>query len=118
MEIQDRTFRFGVNATKFSIRLFKRQELQPLLRQLLRSSTSIGANMEEADGAVSKKEFIHKVTISFKEAKETRYWLRIIKEAELLNNQVNLDELNILLKEAEEISSILGAILKKAKTNN
>jgi four helix bundle protein len=118
MEIQDRTFKFGVNATKFSIRLFKRPELQPLLRQLLRSSTSIGANMEEADGAVSKKEFIHKASISFKEAKETRYWLRIMTKAELLNNQADLDELNILLKEAEEISSILGAILKKAKANN
>ena len=118
MEIQDRTFRFGVNTTKFCIRLFRRQELQPILRQLLRSGTSIGANMEEADGAVSKKEFIHKASISFKEAKETKYWLRIMKEAELLNDQADLAALSVLLKEAEEIASILGAIIKKAKANN
>ncbi len=115
MEIQDRTFKFGVNITKFSIALYKRIELQILLKQLLRSGTSIGANMEEADAAVSKKDFIHKICISFKEAKETKYWLRMIKEADLLNIQANIDELNSLLREAEEIANILGAILKKAK---
>jgi four helix bundle protein len=115
MEIQDRTFKFGVNITKFTSGLYKRTELQVLLKQLLRAGTSIGANLEEADGAVSKKEFVNKVAISFKEAKETKYWLRIIKEAELLNHSANLDKLNNLLKEATEIANILGAILKKAR---
>ncbi|MFA6170300.1 MAG: four helix bundle protein [Candidatus Margulisiibacteriota bacterium] len=115
MEIQDRTFKLGVKIAEFAIALYKKQELQVLLKQLLRSGTSIGANMEEADGAVSKKDFINKVSISFKEAKETRYWLRILQEAELLKNQENLNKLLNLLKETEEIANVLGAILKKAK---
>ena len=81
----------------------------------MRSGTSVGANMEEADGASSKKDFIHKVSIAYKEIKETVYWFKIIKQAELLSREETLNELGYLFREGEEIRNILCAILKKSR---
>ena len=74
-----------------------------LAKQLIRSGTSIGANMEEADGASSKNDFINKVTIARKEARETVYWLQLIKKAELVHHKDNLLQLDDLINEAGEI---------------
>jgi four helix bundle protein len=86
-----------------------------LVKQLIRSGVSIGANMEEADGASSKADFINKVTIARKEARETHYWLQLIKKAELIHHEANLEELAKLIAEAEELKRILSAIINKAK---
>ena len=116
-KIQKRTLRFAIKVTKFVFKLSRNYAMRILLDQLLRSGTSVGANMEEADSAVSKKDFINKVSISKKEARETRYWLIILKEAELLDNEDNKRELESLLGEIGELIKIIGAIHSKAKAN-
>ena len=80
-------------------------------RQLIRSGTSIGANIEEAQGASSRKDFINKMNISKKEARETRYWLKLINDAQLINNNMSG-----LLEEINEIINILTAIVKTSES--
>jgi len=84
-----------------------------LSRQILKSGTSIGANVQEAQAAQSKKDFISKMSISLKEAREILYWLKLL-EASLL---VSFDY-NKLKSEIHEIIRILTAIIKTAKKNN
>ncbi len=97
------------------IELYKQMQNQKeyvLSKQLLRSGTSIGANIEEAVAAISKREFIAKMSISAKEARETNYWLRLIKHSRL----VNIDVAEILLK-SEELTRILTSIIKTSQNN-
>jgi four helix bundle protein len=86
------------------------------LIQILKSGTSTGANTEEAIGASSKKDFIHKLEIAYREARETRYWLRLLNESKLLEEKLA----NSFTKDREEIIKILTAILNstKSKTNS
>jgi four helix bundle protein len=79
-------------------------------KQLLRSGTSIGANVEEATAAQSKKDFIAKMSISLKEARETNYWLRLLKRTGYIKK---VD----LIFESEEIMNILGAIIRTSRKN-
>jgi four helix bundle protein len=72
-DIRDRTFRFGVQIVKMSNRLPRTAAGFELTKQIIRSGTSIGANVEEADAGESKKDFVHKLSIVLKEAQETRY---------------------------------------------
>ena len=113
IDIQKRTFCFGVRIVKFVDKLPRTLSGHELGRQVLRSGTSIGANMEEANGAESKEDFIHKVSIAYKEARETRMWLAMIREALLPNNA----EVVALHKECDELVRILFAILKTSRSN-
>lgn len=115
MQIQDRALEFGVGILKFADKLPKAVGGAVLAKQLIRAGTSIGANMEEADGAASKKDFINKVMIARKEARETHYWLRLIQKAELIHNDNNIQELERLINEAHELMKILSSIVNKAK---
>jgi len=81
-----------------------------LSKPLLRSGSSIGANIEEASAAQSKKDFINKMAISSKEARETKYWLRLIQESRIVNCDVE-----IYIKEIDEIIRILTSIVKTSK---
>jgi len=81
--------------------------------QLIRSGTSIGANLEEAQAGQSKADFIHKNMIALKEARETHYWLRLLIAAEILPKS----QIESLTLESEEIMKIIGAIVTKAKMN-
>ncbi|ADR21705.1 four helix bundle protein [Marivirga tractuosa] len=81
-----------------------------LSKQLLRSGTSIGANIEEAMAGFSKKDFTHKMSISSKEARETKYWLRLIKHSQVV--QIEVDE---LLTKNEELIRILTSIVKTSQ---
>ena len=85
-----------------------------LVRQLLRSATSIGANAEEAQAGQSRADFISKNAICLKEARETRYWLRLIRAAEVSGDQ----DLPALEQEALELMRIFGSILTTAKRND
>lgn len=80
-------------------------------KQFLRAATSVGANIEEAQAAQSRKDFIHKYSIAQKEARETRYWLRVMLRSDLLAE----DQTRPLLDEAGEIYAIITAILKSSK---
>ena len=83
-------------------------------KQLLRSGTSIGANIEEANQAESKSDFIHKLSISNKEAFETHYWLRILRDT----NYINSESANTLLLLCEELLKMLTASIKSSKQNH
>ena len=115
MEIQDRSLGFAVKILKFAEKMPKSLASGVLAKQLIRSATSIGANMEEADGASSKNDFINKVTIARKEARETRYWLRLIQMGDLMHNRDNIVLLNDLIQESFELMKVLSSIINKAK---
>ena len=82
-------------------------------RQLLRSGTSIGANVEEATAAQIKKDFISKMSIASKEARETRYWLRLLKDSNICS-RINYTE---AINESDELIKILTAIVKTSQKN-
>lgn len=77
-----------------------------LSKQLLRSGTSIGANIEESIGGQSDKYFLHNINISYKEARETKYWIKLLKET----NYISKLEADLLLNDADEICRIIGKI--------
>ena len=83
-------------------------------KQLLRSGTSIGANVTEADQAQSKADFISKMGIANKEAHETRYWLRLLYHT----NYLNEEEYTSILNDCQELIRILQSIIKSTKNNN
>ncbi len=104
--LRERLLRFARRVLQICKSLPKIQECEGIRRQLADAGTSIGANFEEADGALTKKDFVNKVGISRKEAKETRYWLKSIDGIFLKEGCLAAD-----IKESEEIISILSAIL-------
>ena len=82
-----------------------------LLKQLLRSATSIGANISEANGAISRADFSSKMPIAYKEALETKYWLSLLKDTEY----ITVEMYNSLFKDIDEISKMLFSILKTTR---
>ncbi len=114
LKITDRTFKFAVRI----IKLVQYLEEQPgvsrtLSNQLVRSGTSIGANTEEAQGAQSKADFISKMSIALKEARETLYWLKLFRATKLCSEH----QLHDIINESNELVSILVTIVKKSKTS-
>lgn len=109
-DLLQRFFDFAVRVIKLSRDLSNTTEMKVVKNQLIRAVTSIGANYEEAQAGSSKSDFINKVNISLKEARETNYWLRLIKEVE--NTNLEIEE---IIQESKEIKNILGAIVKKAR---
>lgn len=103
--------KFAVRIVKCSRFIKKEHQEYSLADQILRSGTSIGANLYEAKFAQSRADFISKLSISLKEASETKFWLKILYETELLNDKVYYS----LNMDVKEILSILVTILKKMK---
>ena len=113
-DIKTRSYEYALRLTKFVMRLPKDSYSYILGRQLLRSGTSVAANIEEADGTLTKADYVYTMNLSRKEAKESRLWLRLIKDVSL---SVNQNDLEWLLLESEEIIKILSRIiLNKRKT--
>jgi four helix bundle protein len=111
-DLMERTFSFALRIVRLCQQLNGKPGVGRVLAvQLLKSGTSIGANVEEAQAGQSKADFASKIAIALKEARETRYWLRLIAEAEI----VGKGQLNSLISEAGELSKILGAIASRAK---
>jgi len=108
-DLSERTALFGENIIEFVKMLPKNFINNPLISQIVRSGTSVGANYMEADGAESKKDFRHKIAICKKESKETMHWLRMIAKA----NPDRREECRKLWKEAHELALIFSAILRK-----
>ncbi|MDP3763159.1 MAG: four helix bundle protein [bacterium] len=110
-DLAERTFRFSQDLLRCCRKLKQDHVTKPMISQLIRAGTSIGANYSEADSANSKKDFINKISISKKEANETKYWIRIMAE----DVPEMKDELRKLFKEAQELHLIFSAIIRKAK---
>ena len=113
-DLEDRTARFGENIISYVKSLPKNEITRPLISQIVRSSTSVGANYMEADAAESKKDFLHKIGICPKELKETKHWLRMIAHAD----SQHIEASRVLWKEAQELTLIFSAIWRgKKKTD-
>lgn len=111
-ELLSRTFLFGVSVIKLLRTLPDTADLKIIKYQLVKSATSVGANYEEAQAGSSKADFVNKVNISLKEARETNYWLRMLVAIE--GEKEGFLE---IVQESKEIKNILGAIVKKAREN-
>ena len=109
--IQQKSFDFSLMIIQLYISLKKEKEYV-LSKQVLRSGTSIGANIEEAIAAQSRKDFIHKMSISSKEARETAYWLKLLQKSDLTNLDVSL-----YLSEIDQIIRIITSIVKTSIKN-
>ena len=106
--ILNKTYDFALRIIKLSKFLNEEKREFTLSKQILRSGTSIGANAEEASGSISKKEFRAKYFISYKEARETHYWLRLLRDSDYIDKKLA----ESLIIDVNEILKILGAILK------
>ncbi len=111
--LRTKSYHFALEIIEVYKKLTSEQREFVLSKQLLRSGTSIGANIEEADGAQSKKDFLHKVSIAYKEARETSYWLRLLKDSKYLSET----DANELLQKIDELCKIMVAIIKTTKQN-
>ena len=100
-----------VNCFKY---LTEKQKEFILSKQLLRSGTSFGANVEEAIGGQSGKDFYAKMYIAYKEARETHYWLRLLRDTDFLDKPIS----ESLLADNDEILKLIGSILKTLKSKN
>jgi len=111
--LDNRIFNFVTRVIKYLNKFQNSTINNVIIFQLTKASSSIGVNYEEAQGASSRKDFISKVALSHREAKESHYWLRLIKSSEIDDK----DELNYLIRESFEIRNILGSIVGKARRN-
>jgi len=110
--VQIKSYDFAVKIVKVYKQLYDNRKEFVLSKQLLRSGTSIGANVEEAIGGQSDKDFYAKLTIAYKEARETHYWIRLLTDTDYLNKE----ESKYLLSDVDELLKIIGSIQKTMKT--
>ncbi|VAW24457.1 hypothetical protein MNBD_BACTEROID01-2216 [hydrothermal vent metagenome] len=111
--IQQKSFDFAIRIVKLYKYLKNDKKEYVLSKQMLRSGTSVGANIEEGIAGQSKRDFIAKLQISLKETRETHYWLRLLTATDYLTEK----ETQNIIKECKEIMNILTAILKTTKEN-
>jgi four helix bundle protein len=110
-DLEERTFKFAFNIRKIIKKLPKKLHNIDDFKQLIRSSGSVGANYIEANGALGKKDFLMRLRICRKEAKESTYWLKLIYE----NNISNQEEIEKLIQESIELTKIFGSIITKSE---
>ncbi|RKD96035.1 four helix bundle protein [Marinifilum flexuosum] len=111
--IKDKSFVFAIRIVKMFRYLNEEKKEFILSKQLLRSGTSVGAMIREAEFAETKKDFIHKMAIGQKEINETMYWLELLKETDYLS----LDQYENINKDAVEIIKLITSIIKSAKAS-
>ncbi|MBQ3416490.1 MAG: four helix bundle protein [Ruminococcus sp.] len=109
--IEKKSFDFAIRIIKLYRYLGDKKKEYVLSKQILRSGTSIGANIAEAQQAQSKADFVSKISIALKETTETKYWLRLLNASDYLNNV----EIKTILEDCVEIEKILTSILKSSK---
>lgn len=112
--IQDKSYKFALRIIKLNQLMVNDLKEYVLSKQVLKSGTSIGSNIEEAIGGQSRKDFRAKIYISYKEPRETHFWLRLLKDSELIPIKIA----NSLLEDCEELKKILSSILLTLNKNN
>ena len=112
--IQKKSFEFAIRVVNAYKYLQTEKKEFVLSKQFLRSGTSIGANVEEAIGGQSKKDFISKISIAYKEARETKYWVNLLKATRYLEEK----EADSIINDVEELCKILSSILVSSKQSN
>lgn len=116
-DIYDRAFQFAVRTAKVIDQLPLTQTAREYSKQLIRASGSIGSNLEEADGALTRKDFINKVGISRREARESRHWLRLLEATTSSVTKAVAEEMRWLINESKEIMLILSSIIKNTRAS-
>jgi four helix bundle protein len=111
--VQIKSYDFALRIIKVYKHLSQEKKEFVLSKQLLRSGTSIGANIEESIGGQSKADFFAKITIAYKETRESKYWIRLLRDSEYLTNEQSED----LLKDVEELLKIIGSIQKTVRNS-
>lgn len=114
-ELLKRTFEFGVKCLLFLESLPKTKVNAVITYQLAKAATSIGSNYEEAQGAESSKDFIHKIAVVLKESRESNYWLRVLDA--ILKKEYKNSEFKFLLKESFDFKKIFTSIKLTAQQN-
>ena len=114
--VQNKSYAFALRIIKLYKHLIYDKKEFVLSKQILKSGTAIGANIEEAIGGQSERDFLAKISISYKEARETKYWLRLLRDGEFLDHE----EVDFLISECDELVRILTSIQKtlQAKIHN
>lgn len=112
-DLENRTFKLSSQVYEFSRQFSYSRENDQILKQLIRSASSVGANYIEANESFSKKDFIYRIKICRKEAKETIYWLRLLI---VQNEEIEIDR-ELLLNEARELHAIFGKIYRSSTRN-
>lgn len=110
----DKSYTFALSIIMLCRELRLKEQEYELARQLLQAGTSVGANAEEAVGSQSRREFRAKISISYREARESRYWLRLLRDAHLIEPQ----KADPLIDAAQELLKITGSIQKTMKQIN
>lgn len=108
-DLEERLFNFAINVLKYLRTVKTTEETKIIKYQLTKSSTSSGANFEEAQGCTTRADFSSKISISLKEMRESNYWLRILHSLELGDKSLSKE----LVNESEELKKILGSISSK-----
>ncbi|WP_309613862.1 four helix bundle protein [Flavobacterium sp.] len=111
--VQTKSYDFAFKIIKIYKYLSQDKREFVLSKQLLRSGTSIGANIEESIGGQSKADFFAKITIAYKETRETKYWIRLLRDSDYLT----IEHSNDLLNDAEELLKIIGSIQKSIRNS-
>ena len=111
--LKEKSYQFALRIVKLYKFIAADKQEFILSKQILRSGTSIGANVEEANQALSKADFIHKLCIAQKEAAETNYWLRLLRDSEFLTTK----QTDSLLTDCEEVQKLLTASIKTTKAS-
>lgn len=114
--ILDKSFAFAVRIVKLYKYLCDEKKEYVLSKQLLRSGTSIGANINEAQAGQSKNDFISKMSIASKEARETKYWINLLIKTDYLN--IDENHVQSLTEEIEELIKLLTRIVKSSRLEN
>jgi four helix bundle protein len=112
--LKEKSFSFALRVVKCYQYLITEKKENILSKQLLRSGTSIGANIREAEQAQSRIDFIHKLSIALKESNETGYWLELLYQSDYLNEKL----FESLDKDCKELLKLLISIIKTSKQNN
>ena len=111
--LYEKSYSFAIRIVKIYRFLSENKREFVLSKQLLRSGTGIGANIAEANGAISNNDFSYKISIAYKECLETKYWISLLKDTGYLNNKTYTS----LFADADELAKILFSILKTTRIN-
>ncbi len=112
--ILTKTYDFAIRIVRLYQYLCKEKKEYELSKQVLRSGTSIGSNVEESVGGLSRKDFLAKLGVSYRETRETHYWLRLLRDTDY----ISAEQAQSMLNDADEILRIITAIQKSTKNNS
>ena len=114
-DIVKRTYKYALRVIQLANKLPNSTVTYPIRDQLIRSGTSVGANAEEASAGFSRNDFIYKMAVASKEARESNYWLRLIRDSGIAKTKELEEEINNAITESTELKKILTSIVKTSK---